>query len=160
MTAAEITALAQHDPPWTGQWIGGAPPDSAATLTLSGPATTLDVATLSLARDAEGKMSLGSRFSVLGSRPSLGRNRDRATSQFRLDVARAVGGSPCGHPPYAGYAGCKSSGQGATFQIFSAYSRIARSEEKGAMRAVLRMDMRSQRGRSIQARATCSWHSQ
>ena len=48
---------------------------------------------------------------------------------------------------------------GFTFQMFSQYSRMARSDENPPIRATLRIDLRSQSAASSQQRLTASWHS-
>jgi len=51
-----------------------------------------------------------------------------------------------------------STGIGPTFQMFSLYSLMARSDENRPMRAVFRMDIRHHCPASRQARSTCAWH--
>ena len=51
-----------------------------------------------------------------------------------------------------------STGIGPTFQMFSLYSLMARSDENRPMRAVFRMDIRHHCPGSRQARSTCAWH--
>src|SRR5690242_19585684 len=50
-----------------------------------------------------------------------------------------------------------STGDAATCQMSSQYSRMARSDENLPLRAVLRIDIRVHRSTSCHAAPTCSW---
>ena len=77
--------------------------------------------------------------------------RERLGARFPVHIATA--------PDAALHVGLRESGPGVTFQIFSQYSRIDRSEEKRPTRAAFRIAMRVHRAGSSQARLTWSWQS-